>query len=355
MKFTKHDYSKRRKLRRFSSIQPDKDVRAPHQREWPQSKVANMLSLVKEYQDKSGNKVSWVHILSTGEDSVLAEITSPENNAGCDDDLLSPIREHPISNVELRARCDQVKRKLQFSNEEIEQAEEMTKNQSQSSQWYNLRKHRITASQCHRVAVLKESTSPTKAIKDVLLINPPYQSQEMKEGLNMEETILTEYCNHMENKGHKGLSVKRCGFFISKEHGFLGASPDGLVNDPSVTEADGLVEVKYIQVKETECLEDALVRKNICKRKNGSLLFNTKHSYFYQVQQQLYVTDRHWCDFVVKGSLGTGLFCERVSFSSEFWKATLVKLEEFFDRWLAPEIAYPRIKHGLSKLDGRFL
>lgn len=36
-------------------------------------------------------------------------------------------------------------------------------------------------------------------------------------------------------------------FFISKKHGFLGASPDGLVHDPTTREAEGLIEVKFIK------------------------------------------------------------------------------------------------------------
>ena len=358
MKFAKHDYNKRRKLRCFTTLQTDRDVRAPHQREWPQSKVANMLSLVQEYQNKSGNKVSWIHILTnqSSVDNNKSEETCvniPSTNSPCDE-LLSPIKEHPISNVQLRERCDKVKRRLQFSKEEIDEAEKITQNQSQNPQWYKLRKHRITASQCHRVAVLKECTSPTKAIKEVLLMNPSYQSKCMTEGLSNEEKILAEYIKFMGTKGHKGISVKKCGFFISNMHGFLGASPDGLVNDPSVSESCGLVEIKYIKQNESESLEDALVRKRICKVNNG-LVLNHKHGYYYQVQQQMYVTQRSWSDFVVKGSRDTGLFCQRVAFCQAFWEVTLNKLEVFFDRWIAPELAYPRIKYGLDKLDARLL
>ena len=33
----------------------------------------------------------------------------------------------------------------------------------------------------------------------------------------------------MQQKGHCGLKVENCGFFVAKNREFLGASPDGLV------------------------------------------------------------------------------------------------------------------------------
>ena len=57
----------------------------------------------------------------------------------------------------------------------------------------------------------------------------------------------------LQKEGHAGLEVNSCGFFVSKTHGFLGASPDGpdgLVVDPSSENPSGLVEAKKIQLHE---------------------------------------------------------------------------------------------------------
>ena len=56
------------------------------------------------------------------------------------------------------------------------------------------------------------------------------------------------YVEKMEKDGHEGLKVQSCGFFVSKTHGFLGASPDGLDTDPSCENPFGLVEVKNMKV-----------------------------------------------------------------------------------------------------------
>ena len=74
----------------------------------------------------------------------------------------------------------------------------------------------MTASKCKR-AILKPSTSPSKAMSEILNYNKQFQSHQMKQGLRDEKAITKMY----ENK------VKQMGFVISSTHPFLGASPDG--------------------------------------------------------------------------------------------------------------------------------
>lgn len=346
IKFAKHDYSKSKKKRR-SFTSPQHDVRALNQRKWPDDKVKDMFNRLKEYQEKSKKVIGWLHILPQ---EVPAEKTAKEN------DLLSPIKEHPVSATTIKQRCQQVQRKVNLSETEINDVERLTRGQSDNIAWYSERRVRITASKCHRVAAMKESTSPSKAVKEILHYNVPYQSQSMKEGLQQESSVIKKYTSLMHEKGHNNLKVTECGFFVSKDHGFLGASPDGLVDDPSLEDSKGLIEIKHVQMNEDENLNDAVLRKRICSRKNENIELNINHPYFYQVQQQMYVTKRKWTDFVVSGSRSKdSLFCQRVFFSDEFWNAIFPKLLSFFQTWVAPEIAYPRIKYGLSKLDVRSL
>ena len=119
----------------------------------------------------------------------------------------------------------------------------------------------------------------------------------MREGISREPQIIQDY---LSQKGTEGITVEKCGFFVSLSHSFLGASPDGIVNDHGDS---GLLEMKFIQQSETETLEEALIKKRICKAINSNLELNKNHQYFYQVQQQMFVTGKKWEDFVVKGSL----------------------------------------------------
>jgi len=176
-------------------------------------------------------------------------------------------------------------------------------------------------------------------MKEVLKYNNVYQSKSMQEGLMKEEEILKDYIALRHEQGHSNLVVNNCGFFISKSDGFLGASPDGLVNDPSVQDAKGLAEVKFVQVREDESFVDSLLRKGICVENGNQITLNTKHQYYFQVQQQMFVTQRKWTDFVVKGSIGNDIFCERVFFSISQWNNIFTKLKAFYDRWIVIELA----------------
>lgn len=48
-------------------------------------------------------------------------------------------------------------------------------------------------------------------------------------------------------------------FLQKKEKGSLGASPDGLIKDPSRKDPHGIFEAKYIILKDGESLKDALL------------------------------------------------------------------------------------------------
>ena len=64
----------------------------------------------------------------------------------------------------------------------------------------------------------------------------------------------------MQQEGHCGLKVENCGVFVAKNHGFLDASPDALVTNPSIENPLGVIEVKNVTVKDSEELPLALVR-----------------------------------------------------------------------------------------------
>ena len=115
----------------------------------------------------------------------------------------------------------------------------------------------------------------------------------MREGIENEELLITQYKDKMQKEGHAGLEVNSCGFFISKTHGFLGASPDGFGVDSSSENPLGLVKAKNMQLHENESLVAALIRKGICT-KDGNI--KKSHQYYYEIQRQEFVVNRQWCD-----------------------------------------------------------
>ena len=61
------------------------------------------------------------------------------------------------------------------------------------------------------------------------------------------------------------------------------------------------------------------------------------------------VTQRKWCDFIVYTE--KGLSIQRIYYKEIFWKELLIKLEEFYDNCLAPEIVSPVHVLGLKIRD----
>ena len=174
----------------------------------------------------------------------------------------------------------------------------------------------------------------------------------MLQGLQNEDSIAEAFINKLENEGKKGVSITKCGFFISKTHGFLGASPDGIITDEEES-TPGVVELKYIQIKPGETLTDVLLRQHICLKvqHNNTVIIqlNKNHKYYFQLYQEMFVTEYHWGVLIAQGIDG-GLFYEKVKFTEEFWSPILKKIELFFDTFLVYELAYPRVQLGLERI-----
>ena len=154
----------------------------------------------------------------------------------------------------------------------------------------------------------------------------------------------------MHQRGNTPVKVEKCGDFIERKTGILGASPDGLVTDPSRSNPYGVIEAKNILVKDGETLKDALVRKSVCKRSGIGLKVNNNHMYYYQVQQQLFVVNRTWGVLAILGSNGE-FFNEEIAFQPEWWKEKQKNIEHFYYKYILYELAYPRIRDGLTRYD----
>jgi len=227
MSFVKHDDTEEKKTKK-AKLTLQEDNNASDQGNWPSDRLDNFLEALREYELKSGKTIGWTHIL-------------PQRINDQEETLMSPIKCHPVSADQLKERFEKVKRNINFDEAKIKKIEEQTREQSNTHLWHHHRQPRITATKCYRIAVQRETTSPTKTIQEVLGYNKQFQSKYMQEGLKMEDNIIAAYKACKQQQGVTGITVKKCGFYISKHHGFLRASPDGLVHDPSTENSEVLL------------------------------------------------------------------------------------------------------------------
>jgi hypothetical protein len=248
--------------------------------------------------------------------------------------IISPIKEHPVSLTEIFNRAERVlKQNLVVDEQERTNITNATKKQSKSKEWYLHRHVHITASKCKQ-ALLKPTTSPTKAIREILHYNGDYQSTMMKQGLEDEKSITKLYEDKI------GCKVNETGFIISRSHPFLGATPNGDVDG-------GLIEIKRI-FSNGLTLCDAVCKRNICKQSSHGLVVNKNHKFYYQIQLQMFCAECNWTDLVLSDL--NDLIILHIKKCNRFLSSIIPKLELFYDKNIALELAYPRVAYGLQRL-----
>lgn len=146
-----------------------------------------------------------------------------------------------------------------------------------TEEWLQCRLGKLTGSVAHTIAVKGKGldTLCLEKATEILtgIIPEGYTNEAMQHGHEYEAEARNIYELETGNK------VVQVGFCEDNE--FVGVSPDGLIDD------DGLIEIKCPQDKTyTQYLIDMII----------------KPEYYAQMQMQMLITKRSWCDYVVYNS-----------------------------------------------------
>ena len=154
-------------------------------------------------------------------------------------------------------------------------------------------------------------------------------------GCEHERTARDVYAQHNKN-AHDTFVIAEAGFFVNPQYPHLGASPDGLVSCNCCGE--GVLEIKCPHCLSDKNANELNDHKSFClsKNENGILQLKRDHLYFYQIQTQLHVCEKTYCDFVVWGK--DFLHIERVFPDSDFWDVCVQKSSAFYIKGILPEI-----------------
>lgn len=116
-------------------------------------------------------------------------------------------------------------------------------------------------------------------------------------GQEKDDIAVDKYLSTMHANGCD-VVVKKCGLFGNLS--YLAALPDRLATDIKETPQFGLVEIKCPKSMSDKSILEACTTKTFCCEMNHDrVMLKRKHEYHYQVQGQLFVTGRQWCDFVM--------------------------------------------------------
>ncbi|XP_054265988.1 uncharacterized protein LOC128988593 [Macrosteles quadrilineatus] len=252
--------------------------------------------------------------------------------------------EPDVSEEELEIKKKSVLELLELDARESEKLEQDTIGQHNNSLWEEKRKNRLTASKFGQIVKRKDHTPCHNLVKN-LLYPKNLNSAAVVFGRLHEKEAISKY------EEEHNVVVKECGLFIDNAYPFLGASPDGLVGD------EGLVEVKCLPSVKAPLVECVKEKKTLCLEINKEEIISLKkrHNYFFQIQGQLNVTGRKWCDLIVYTAIKQ-LFIERIYIDSELWRQVMLpKLKRFYMDCMLPEIADSRIAREMRVRDPDYI
>ena len=230
-----------------------------------------------------------------------------------------------------------------------------TKEQSQSNRWHTERLARLTAStalDAVKIGKLISEGERNAAIRAKKYIAVHLWRSEacvettwMKYGLQSEPKAIAKY----EDQTKK--NVTSTGMWVNPKYPYLGCSPDGLVGK------DGLLEIKSLKlfkeyeiekiVKDDGCLVPKETLGRQCFQiKDGKCKLKKTHNYYYQVQFQMLVTERTYCDFVLYAEKGP-VSIQRIERDEALMAEILAYVRTFWFRVLAPEFFEMRVPRDL--------
>ena len=190
------------------------------------------------------------------------------------------------STESLKQTIEAFKSSLSLNEEKVRKIEHDTRQQKNSSLWFEMRRYRLTASLFGSVLQRRSDTPPDSLVLKILQPKQ-FSSPATEWGNTYESVAIAEYVQYQHSQGHSGLTVSPSGFHISLSHPYLGASPDGAVYDPSnIQQPFGFIEVKcpYTACNMTP-VEACSLPKFYCtltKNQHGheQMMLQTSHQYY---------------------------------------------------------------------------
>ena len=182
----------------------------------------------------------------------------------------------------------------------------LTSKQSTSTTWFSFREGVITASVVHEFLPKLNSKTPlhkNKASINLCVKICGYQKKSKKSkslewGTSKEKIARKRYVRKNKSS-HINFQCQESGLFISQAYPYSGASTDGVISCNCCGE--GILEIKCHWTSRERLISEYIKQPESCLTYDDSNKISLKnsHPYMQQIQHQMFVTGRLYCDFEV--------------------------------------------------------
>ena len=178
--------------------------------------------------NKCSSKPAILSLIPDFADSYVPKSLSPELP-----DVLSNLYDKGLVNADypiLLKKAEAIVRQLPAIKKQQALVEERTRGQANSRLWFRMTTGRITASRFYN-ACHTDPSCPSHSL--IMGICHPemarFNTEATKWGCQHEQVAKEAYASYQKGK-HKNFNMSDSGLFVSTDHPYLGASPDGLVS-----------------------------------------------------------------------------------------------------------------------------
>ena len=247
---------------------------------------------------------------------------------------LQHIHYEQLTKNELEEKCEEIlQHGLKISQHESEYLSEATRLQADSLLWFEYRKGRITASQFGPVFRTNIDSPSQSLVKRIMQQVSIPKAAALEWGKTHEPQARKECTSAVQSK-HTLFKVEMTGLHINPQYPHLGASPDGLISCACC--GDGLLEIKWPYSKRNEDPEVIADSSFYLKPTEDGLKLFESHDYYHQVQGQMAICKRSYCDFVCWTP--HGMHTERIKRNPVHFQHIKPSLDRFFMRIILPRV-----------------
>lgn len=214
-------------------------------------------------------------------------------------------------------------------------AEKITRMQINSvgDVWRKLRRYRITASIFKRVCRTNIS-NPSKSLLEEICNHREFSSAATSYGRAQEKNAINFLLKYLK-RTHIAGRISPAGLFIDGTKSFYAGSPDGIFKCACCSH-NVPVEVKCpFTLRNGEDIRRNIEKKNSCLNvSNKSFSLSKNHSYYFQVQMQMYLTNAPYAYLCIYSPKKKIIL--KVKYYEKFMRKELKNSDNYFYQILAP-------------------